>query len=303
MAKTSTTIPAAGSGTTSLPGVVTTVNLQAYKMQYENNLLRHLCKPIGQGTKGGWLRWPYFDPTTFATAASVLTEVNDFATATQLTNASVLIVASEFGVRTDVTDRVRRAANMDIAGEASRQLGIGVAVALDKHILARMSTGFTVGTVTGTYTVNTNNGFTLTKYAAAQSFLAAQALTVPGVYNAVVGEYSWYYTALSTFSQNYASAMGDVGNDILNKWYKQRILGNIDVYALPLSHIAATSIATGYLFSKEGIGLWVDDDFHVEQQRDASARADELVATLTGGAKVLVAGYGARLKMNNRAPV
>jgi hypothetical protein len=284
---------------TNFPAVITPIYESALKMQYEANLTRHLCKKIGAQGQGGWIHYPYFDPSTFATAASTLTEANDFTTYQQLVNASVIIAASEFGEAAFLTDRAREAAKVNLDDETGRQLGIGIARKLDLHILAAMSAGFTTGTVTGT---NSTNGFGYSHYAAAQSKLAAKALTVPGTYKAVVPEYSWFYTAKSTFSETYAAAMGDPGKEVLQKFYIRRLLGNIDVFRMPLSLVSATSLAAGYVFASEGVGLWIDRDLKVETERDASKRGDEIIATLRAGAKVLIGGYGVRLKMYANAP-
>jgi hypothetical protein len=63
--------------------------------------------------------------------------------------------------------------------------------------------------------------------------------------------------------------------------------------------MAAATIGSGYMFVSDAVGLWTPRDFRMEKQRDASARADEMVSTHRVGAKVLIPNYVAKMKMYN----
>jgi hypothetical protein len=280
-------------------GVISRIEAQAYKLLYDEGVLPRLCKPIGQGQKGSAIVYPYFDPTTIAEGGSVLNEVNDFVNYTQLTNASVIITASEMGITSFVTDVVKEDAIVDIPGEIARQQGYTCAVRLEKMILNRIAAGVTTGTVTGT---NSTNGFTFTHYAAAKARLDASKISVPGTKNAVVPAYSWYWTAKSTYTQTYAAAMPGVGEQVVSRYFVQRLWGDIDVYQHSLAYVAASSGAAGFMFVKEGVGLWKPRDFRLEKDRDASARGDEVISTFRAGAKVLISNYVQRLRMYAAAP-
>lgn len=278
--------------------VIKQINEQAYLMIYEGMLVPKLCKKVGQGQKGSTVHVPYFDPSTFAAAASTLTEANDFVNYTQLTNASVILTASEFGVISFLTDTTREGGSFDFAKEIARQQAIAVNAKLEKHCLAALSAGFVTGTVTGT---NSTNGFTYTHYAAAKSKIDGKILTVPGRKAAIVNEYSWFYTAKSTFSQTYAAAMGAVGEDVVKRYHINTLFNDVDVYRS--NYISASTTAPGYMFAaNESVGLWLPRDYRIETQRDVSARGDEAVSTMRGTAKVLIGSYGVRLKMYSSTP-
>lgn len=280
-------------------GVINRIEAEAYKMIYDQGLLPKLFKQVGQGEKGGGIIWPYFDPTTFATGASTLLEVNDFVNYTQLTNASVIIVASEFGITSFLTDVTREAAKVDIEGELARQQAMAVAVKLEKHCLGALGSTFTTGTVTGT---NSTNGFTFGKYAAAKSKLDAAALTVPGRKYAVIPTYGWYYTAQGTYSQTYASVMGAKGAEVQSKFYVDTLFGDIDVYNEGVGYITASTTAAGYMFVRDSMALWKPRDYRIEPERNGSARGTEFTSTMRAGAKGLVSAYGVRLKMYAGTP-
>lgn len=281
-------------------GVINRIEAQAYKMLYDEGVLIKLLKPIGQGAKGSAVVYPYFDPSTFAAAGSDLSEVNDFVNYTQLTNASVIIVASELGVISFVTDIVKEDAVVDIPGEVARQQGLTCAVKAEKHCLNRISGAITTGTLSGS---GTTYGFTFSHYAAAKSYLDAAALTVPGRKMAVVPSYSWYWTAKSTYtSGSYAGAIPTVGDTVVSKYYVQTLFGDIDIYLHSLAYVSESSTAAGFMFVKDAIGLWKPRDFRLEKERDASARGDEIISTFRIGAKVLHSGYCKRLKMLATAP-
>ena len=284
------------SSSTLSKGIVREIYGPAYKLMYEAGLIRHLSKELGKGVKGNLAKFEYFDPTTVATAASLLTEANDFATTTAITNASVIVYASEFGVRTDITDRLRESSAFGFKEEAARQHGISVARRIELNLLGAMSGGFTTGTITGT----SSGGFGIKKYMAAKTGLDAKLLSVPGRKHVVVHPYNWFYTAASTFSTTYASTLGDLGNEVLKKYYVRTLLGDVDVYQS--NYITAATSTTCYMWVTDALGFWMPRDFRLEAQRDASARADELVSTLVGGGKVLIAGYGARLRQYGVAP-
>ena len=131
-------------------GVIDRIEAQAYKMLYDEGVLPKLCKRVGQGSKGSAVIYPYFDPSTFATAASNPAETTDLTYNYQLTNASVIILASEFGIISTVHDTVKEDSIVDVPGEIARQQGLAVAVRLEKHILAKIAAGVTTGTITGT---------------------------------------------------------------------------------------------------------------------------------------------------------
>ena len=276
-------------------GIVREIYGPAYKMMYEEGLLRQLCVEMGRGVKGNLAKFEYFDPSTVIAAASLLTEANDYTTTTALTNASVIVYASEFGVRTDITDRLRESSSFGFKEEAARQHGIGCARRLELNILGALTTGITTGTITGTA-----SSFTVTKYMAAKTTLDAKLLSVPGRKNAVVHPYNWYYTAASTLSTTYASVLGDLGNDVLKRFYVQTLFGDVDVYTS--NYITSAVTTKTFMFVKDAIGCWIPRDFRLEAQRDASARGDELVSTLVGGSKVRIASYGVLMQQKGTTP-
>lgn len=277
-------------------GIVKEIYGPAYKMLYEAGLLRHLAKEVGSGAKGNLYKHEYFDPTTFSTSASLLTEANDYTTTIALTNASVIVYASEFGIRTDLTDRLRESSVFGWKEEAARQHAIACARRIELNILGAMVGGFTTGTVTGT----SAGGFGIKKYMAAKTKLDAKLLSVPGRKHVVVHPNNWYYTAASTLSTTYASVLGDFGNDVIKKFYVRTLLGDVDIYQS--NYITAATVTKDFMFVTDGLGFWMPRDFRLEAQRDASARADELVSTIVGGAKVLIAGYGCLLQQYGNAP-
>lgn len=270
-------------------GVISDIEENAYKMLYDGLLVPKLGTPVAQGEKGKSCIYPYFDPTTFAAAASVLTEQNDFVNYTALTNASVILTASEIGITSFVTDIVKEDAKVDIPSEIARQQAIGVNAKYEAIAIAGLA-GFTTGTTTGS---NAGTGFTFKHYAAARSKLDGRILTVPGRKMAVIPTYSWFYTAKSTFSQTYASAMGPVGEEVVRRFYIDTLFGDVDVYRS--NYVTASSNSVAHMFVREALGVWTPRDYRLEKERDASARGDEVVSTMRVSVKVLINGYGLRM--------
>ncbi len=77
-------------------------------------------------------------------------------------------------------------------------------------------------------------------------------------------------------------------------------LGGVNVYES--SNISNTGTAGDYkgaVFHKDALGLAMMQDVKVETQRDASLRADELVATSVYGVSELHDTYGVELMMDS----
>jgi hypothetical protein len=286
-------------------GVVNRIEAEAYKMMYDEGLLAKLLKPVGNGQKGSAIIFPYFDPTTLLASYVVQAEATDMTVKTAITNASAIIVASEMGIRSDITDTLKESQAIDIPAELARQHGIAAAVNKEKHILGRMASGvtYTAASIAG---ITGTTPFTFAKYAAQKNKLDALALTVPGRKHAVVPSYSWYWTTnpltTSTTPSSIFNVNGPLGTEVASKYYVSTLFGDIDVYTLGLAYMAAATIGTGYMFVTDGVGLWTPRDFRMEKQRDASARADEMVSTHRVGAKVLIPNYVAKMKMYNITP-
>jgi hypothetical protein len=287
-----------GKGSDHFPGIVKEIEEAAYVMLYETTLLPKLVKKVGQGSKGGMVHIPYFDPTTFSTAAETLTEVTDFTTYTQLTNASVLIYASEFGVASFLTDVTKESSGFDFKGELARQQALSVGVKLEKHILHEFS-HFTTNTLLATHATE---GLTFTAIAAAKNYLDAQLLTVPGSEKElVINTYGWFYTAKSTYSTSYSAAIPVLGDEVLRKFYVNTVFGDVRVWKS--NHITASASASvGAMFVRDAIGLWTPRDYRIEPDRDPSARGDEFTSSMRAGAKMMVNGYGCKITFNGAAP-
>jgi len=84
------------------------------------------------------------------------------------------------------------------------------------------------------------------------------------------------------YAASNATAISDVGNEILRNGYIGTVAG-IDVYEDANFTINAYDDISGGVFHSSAIGLAMKQEFKIEAQRDASLRADELVATVVYG--------------------
>lgn len=279
------------------PALAEEISEQAYIMMYESTILSKLVRPIGQGEKGTAIHWPYFDPSTIAGAVATrvaATETQDISVRYALTGASRWIVSSEFGVQGFITDTLLESGTFDFKGELSRQLGIGMAVRLEKYL----NNVLTVATASGGFNTflatNTTNGLSYTKIAAAKSLLDAQLVQIEGTKNLVVTDYAYFMTAKGTYSTTYQQAIAPFGDEVMRRWYITSMFGDINVFRN--NHLTTTATrATCLMFVKDSAGLWQPRDLRVEPERDASARATELNATMRVGAKVLIPAWGLRI--------
>ena len=284
--------------TGTFPVTVSAIEERAYILQYENTLLPKLFKPIGQGQKGNLIQWPYFDPTSWATAASVLTESVDFVTYKNLTNASKIVQASEFGVISFVSDQAVEVNTEAIVDILSKDQGLAVAAGLEAHCVGAISGAFT-GTVNAT---NATNGLTYTAIAAAKAEVDGRMLTVPGEKNLVINEYAYFYTAKSTYAPTYAAAVPNLGDEVLQKWHINTVFGDVRIFRDNYISVDASNFCRGAMFVRDAVAIWTPRTYRLKSQRDESARGTEYISTMRAGASVLIPGYGINVTCYATAP-
>ena len=92
---------------------------------------------------------------------------------------------------------------------------------------------------------------------------------------------------------------GVLQNEAMREGYIGRIAG-IDIFES--SNVVETSASdvTNAVFSRDALGVAVAEQMKIETQRDASLRADEVVASTRYGVAVLHNSYGVKLIGDNQ---
>ena len=230
-------------------------------------------------------RWPAL------TAASVA-ETADLAN-TEIATTSVTATVGEVGIMTTITDALTEDDILAGVGDYGRQLGLALADKQDADAAALLS-GFS--NTTGV----TSGGLTVATILSAIAALAAR--DVPGPYVGVLHPTQAFQLqkeiAASTASIWTAGGDGRIGNaesylgSLLNvQWYQST--------NVPTNTRSATAVYDGAIFSANKALVHVGKrEARSETERDASARATEIVVTSRYAVAELVDSYGQVLYSN-----
>ena len=214
-------------------------------------------------------------PTVSAAAVAEATDLTN--TAVSTSNATITV--GEKGIMATLTDMARNTASRNVGADLGRLFGEAIAKKVDVDLIALFS-DFLAGNDLG------SAGTELT----ADLLFKAQAILrsggVPAPYSAVFHPKALFNLKKTLTQAGYvastAPAISDLGNEILRNGYIGTVAG-IDVYEDANLVIDGSDDINGGVFHSSAIGLAMKQEFKIEAQRDASLRADELVATVVYG--------------------
>lgn len=250
----------------------------------ENTIIRPVVRNYDMtGTPGLVAQVPIYP----ALSAGDLTEGTDITTPTSFDTTSKTITAAEAGVLVTLTDLSKESANEDVAAAIGRQIGDAMATKVDTDLAALFS-GFSnvVGSGAREITV--------------EDFFKAAAILrnnkAPGPYVAVIHPYQAFQikkqltNAGSTMSHN----LSDVGNVALRDGFVGR-LASIDIFESTVVSGDSAGAFVGGVMSQDALGYMVKRGMRIEEQRDASLRATEIVGSMAYGVSEIFDAYGVQL--------
>ena len=275
------------STTSTLNDLVPQIVAEALFVASERSIMRGLVRnySIGPG-QGNSIVVPIYPQST----AIALSEGGDITANTISTSGATLTVA-EVGLMASVSDLSRISSSTDVVSDIGRLLGEAIARKMDQDLTGHFDNFTTnvlgnVTTATGTIT-------------AADIFKATAKLRSIGVpagdlycvlhpsiaYDLKANLTATYSNPNAGVIQNEAMAMGYLG-----------MLAGVPVYETSnVNNNGTTGDFVGGLFHRDALGLAMMQDIRIETQRDASLRADEIVATAMYGHGVLYESYGVAL--------
>ena len=264
----------------------TEIVAEALFVASEKSLMRGLVKNyqiVGQGLS-------VEVPIYAVVSAAGVNEATDLSN-TAINPSSVTITASEIGIMTTLTDLGRNASSRNVGADIGKLFGEAIAKKIDVDLIALFD-GFSK--IVGGADV---------AFSAAKLFEATAELRNLGVPSqdlaCVVHPYIAYDlkgALTNTFANPNPS---DVANEAMNTGFVGRVAG-VPVYeSSNISNTGTTGDYKGALFHRDAMGLAMMQDLKIETQRDASLRADEIVATAVYGVSELHDTYGVELMMDS----
>jgi hypothetical protein len=252
----------------------------------EKSIMKNLVKNYAIAGGGKSVEVPIYS----AIAAAAVAEATDLSN-TAVNPSSVTITASEVGVMTTLTDLARNSAPRNVAADIGRLFGEGIAKKMDQDLIALFD-GFSTTLGDGTTAIAASSIFN------AASTLRASGLPVEECFAVLHPKIAYDLKAnlTNTFANPNA---GDLQNEALRSGYVGQLAGISVFETSNMSNTGTTGDYKGAVFHKDALALAMMQDIKIETQRDASLRADEIVATAVYGVGELHDSYGVELHFDS----
>tara|TARA_R100001198_G_scaffold82935_1_gene56212 strand:- start:1067 stop:1822 length:756 start_codon:yes stop_codon:yes gene_type:complete len=225
-------------------------------------------------------------PIYAAVSAAAVNEATDLSN-TAINPSSQTITASEVGIMTTLTDLARNAAPRNVAADIGRLFGEAIAKKQDQDLIALFD-GFSSAVGDGTSAINAAAIFN------ALSTLRENALNINEC--AVVLHPKIAFDLKANLTNTFANANA---NDLANEALRSGFVGSLaGMNVFETSNMSNTGNAGDYkggAFHRDAIALAEMQGLKIETQRDASLRADEIVATAVYGVGEIHDSYGVEL--------
>lgn len=281
------------STTSSLNDLLPSIVAEAMFVAQERSIMRGLVKNYALANGNGKTVTVPIYPKQTAAAVNEATDLTN----TEISTSGAVLTVGEVGIMTTVTDMARRASASNVIADVGRLFGEAIAAKIDKDLTALFA-GFSAGV--GDYTTQ------ITAAAIFQQVAKLRGAGVPqdGIVCVLHPEIAYdLKAALTTGGSTAAFAGGygvsDLANEAMREGYVGRLAGIPVFETANIDYVTNAGDFPGAVFHRDALGLALMQDIQIETQRDASLRADELVATAVYGVGELYDGYGRYLKYDS----
>jgi len=264
----------------------TEIVAEALFVASEQSIMRGLVRNYTISGGGKSVEVPIYSTVS----AAAVSEASDLSN-TAVNPTSVTITASEVGVMTTLTDLARNSASRNVAADIGRLFGEGIATKIDSDLVALFS------------------GFSTEKGPGAGSELTVQDLfecaaelktnKAPGPYYGVFHP-KQIFNVKKSLTNTFVGRDTELSNEAMRSGFVGNVAG-IQIFETSNISVDGSDDSIGGVFSQDALGLAMMQDLKIETQRDASLRADEIVATAVFGVGELHDTYGVKLTADTLA--
>ena len=270
------------STSSTLSELYTEIVAEAQFVASEQSIMRNLVRNYAITGGGKAVEVPIYA----AVSAAAVSEATDLSN-TAIDPSSQTITASEVGVMTTLTDLARNAAPRNVAADIGRLFGEAIAKKQDQDLIALFD-GFSTAVGDGTTAINAAAIFN------ALSTLRGNALNINEC--AVVLHPKIAYDLKANLTNTFANAnANDLANEALRSGFVGSLAGMRIFETSNMSNTGTTGDYKGGAFHRDAVALAEMQGLKIETQRDASLRADEIVATAVYGVGEIHDTYGVEL--------
>lgn len=266
-----------------LPQIVAEAMFQAQEKSIMRGLVKNFTMPLNSGKT-------ITVPTYPTVAAAGVAEGTDLTNTAVSTGGAVLTV-SEVGVMTTVTDLALRSSASNVIADIGKVFGEGIAKKMDQDLMGNFD-NFSTAIGDGTAAITAAKVF--------EAVANLRASGVPATDLALVLHPMIAYDLKANLTNTFANANGnDLANEALRGGYVGSLAGVPVFESGNMENTGTAGDYKGGLFHRDALGLAMMQDIQVEQQRDASLRATELVATAVYGHGEIFDAYGVEMHFDS----
>ena len=269
-----------------LPQIVAEAMFQANEKSIMRGLVKNFNMPLNSGKS-------IVVPTYPKITAAAVAEGTDLAN-TEVATGGATLTVSEVGVMTTVTDLALRTSASNVIADVGKLFGEAIATRMDKDLTALFGS-FSVGVGGATTTITVNKVF--------EAVAKLRQNGVPATDLACVLHPMVAFDLKAAIGTN-AFAGGDLQTEALRSGYVGTLAGvpifeSSNMTDSSSNDPGSTGDYKGGLFHRDALGLAMMQDIQIEQQRDASLRATELVATAVYGKGEIFDSYGIEMEFDS----
>lgn len=256
--------------------LVTAAQFAAYEQSVARQLVTVFDAPLNTGKI---LQVPVWANI----AAQVITD-ESAASPKDTNTTSVDITLSEHVVYHQVTDMLRDSAYSDVMSQLGDQSGRAIAESMDTQVFANFAN------LSGSTTAIALASFTKDDVMDRVAELRANKLTGPFV--AVIHPKAANAIKKNLTATSSYTGSGGVADSILSQYFVGQLAGCTIIESPLVPYAAGTGVATCAVFAPSALGHAMRGSISMEEQRQAAARATDVVLKAVAGANVLQASHG-----------
>ena len=256
--------------------LVTAAQFAAYEQSVARQLVTVFDAPVNAGKV---LQVPVYS----SIAAELITD-ESAATAKDTGTTSATITLAEHVVYHQVTDMLRDSSFSNVLNQLGEQSGRAIAESMDKQAFAQFAN------LSGSTTAIALASFTKDDIMDRVAGLRANKLVGPFV--AVIHPTAANAIKKSLTATTSYTASGGVADAILSQYFVGQLAGCTIIESALVPYASGTGVATCAVFAPSALGHAMRGTITMEEQRQAAARATDLVLKGVAGATTLQAAHG-----------
>jgi N4-gp56 family major capsid protein len=273
--------------TTTLNDLIAPIVQEAMFVASETAIMPGLVKVFNVPANAGKvLQVPLYSTQTIASDEGELGDLSNTAVSTDVAN----ITLTEAGIMTTLTDMAKNHSMSNVVADLGKLFGEAIAKRHDRALTGLFSS-FTASIGAAQDEIEVKDLF--------EAYATLKSAAVPGPYFGVFSPKA-IYNVKKTLTNSFVNPNpANVVNQAMSEGYIGRIAG-IDIYeSSNVVQLSDTSVVNA-VFSRDALGIAIAQQLNVETQRDASLRAEEVVASTRYGVNILHNSYGVKILGDNQ---